>query len=65
MPHLDHLICPLQCHVNDVTVNDVPKFLTRFPTDNMHAIVVINPDGESKVCIFSLHLQGATPYLPV
>jgi hypothetical protein len=41
MPQLDHhLLCPIQCRVNDVTVNDVPNFLTCFPTDNMHALVV-------------------------
>ncbi len=27
IPHLDHhLLCPMQCHVNDVTVNALPKF---------------------------------------
>jgi hypothetical protein len=28
IPHLDHhLLCPMQCQVNDVIVNDPPKFL--------------------------------------
>ncbi len=27
IPHLDHhLLCPMQCQVNDVIVNDMPKF---------------------------------------
>ncbi len=34
IPHLDHhLLCPMQCQVNDVIVNDTPKFLTSDPTD--------------------------------
>jgi hypothetical protein len=34
IPHLDyHLLCPMQCRVNDVTVNDLPKFLVANPTD--------------------------------
>jgi hypothetical protein len=36
IPHLDHhLLCPMQCHVNDVTVNDQPKFLAA-DTKRMH-----------------------------
>jgi hypothetical protein len=27
----------MQCRVNHVTVNDVPKFLTHFPTENTQA----------------------------
>ncbi len=66
MPQLDHhLLCPMQCRVNDVTVNDVPKFLTCFPTDNTHALVVQNPDNDSTTLSFPLHLQGVTSYLPV
>jgi hypothetical protein len=66
MPQLDHhLLCPMQCCINDVTVNDVPKFLTRFPTDNTHALVVQNPDNDSTTLSFPLHLQGVMLYLPV
>ncbi len=66
MPQLDHhLLCPMQCCLNDMTVNNVPKFLTRFPTDNMHALVVQNPDNDSTTLSFPLHLQGVTLYLPV
>jgi hypothetical protein len=55
----------MQCHVNDVTVNDVPKFLTHFPTDNTHALVVQNPDDDLTTLSFPLHLQGVTLYLLV
>jgi len=47
MPQLDHhLLCPMQRRVNDVTVNNVPKFLTHFPTDNTHTLIVQNPDND-------------------
>jgi hypothetical protein len=66
MPQLGHhLLCPMQCLINDVTVNNVPKFLTHFPTDNTHAIIVQNPNNESNTLSFPLHLQGVTSYLPV
>jgi hypothetical protein len=66
MPQLDHhLLCPMQCLVIDVTVNNVPKFLTRFSTDNTHALIVQNPDDDSTTLTFPLHLQGVTSYLLV
>ncbi len=66
MPQLDHhLLCPMQCCVNDVTVHDVPKFWTRFPTDNTHALIVQNPDNDSITLSFPLHVQGVMLYLPV
>jgi hypothetical protein len=66
MPQLDHhLLCPMQCRVNDMTVNNVPKILTHFPTDNTHALVVQNPDDDSTTLSFPLHLQGVTSYLLV
>ncbi len=38
IPHLDHhLLCPMQCCVSDVTVNNLPKFLAMTPlTKRMH-----------------------------
>ncbi len=66
MPQLDHhLLCPMQCRINDVTVNNFPKYFTHFPTDNMHALVVQNPDNDLTTLSFPLHLQGVTSYLPV
>ncbi len=49
-----------------VTVKNLPKFLTYFPTDdNTHTIIVQNPDNDSSTISFPLHLQGVTLYLPV
>ncbi len=38
IPHLDHhLLCPMQCHVNDMTVNNLPNFWQLTPlTKRMH-----------------------------
>ena len=41
IPTMDsNLLCPIQLHVNDVEVNDCPKFLHPSPTDTTHSIVV-------------------------
>jgi hypothetical protein len=55
----------MQCCINDVTVNNAPKFLPCFPTDNMHALIMQNPDNDLATLSFPLHLQGVTLYLPV
>ena len=46
IPHLDHnLLCPMQCQVNDMTINETPKFLEVDPTDQLHAIAAKDPDS--------------------
>ena len=41
IPRLQHnLLCPMQLRLNDAGVNEVPKFLTKDPTDETHAIVL-------------------------
>jgi hypothetical protein len=45
IPHLDHhLLCPMQCRVNDVIVNNLPKFLAADPTNQTHALTLTDPD---------------------
>ena len=71
IPHLEHhLLCPMQCRVNDVVVNDVPKFLSKNVTPETHAIVVdsVAPqDGSSEALrlVAPLSIMGVTSYLPV
>ena len=66
IPHLDHhLLCPMQCRINDIVVNDCPKFLTKDPTAETHAIVSADPESSTKTLILPLSLQGVTSYLPV
>jgi hypothetical protein len=66
IPHLDHhLLCPMQFRVNDVVVDDTPKFLAPDPTDNMHALTITDPDWPAQMVILQLALRGATLLLNV
>ena len=56
----NHLICPMQCRVNDVVINDVPKICLRNPDDLAHSIQVDDPmDPDAKLHI-PLMLRGVT-----
>ena len=66
IPHLDHhLLCPMQCRVNDVVVDDTPKFLASDPTDNTHALTIKDPDWPAQTVILRLALRGVTSLLNV
>jgi hypothetical protein len=53
--HLDHhLLCPMQCCVNDVSFNNLPKFLATDPTDQMHALTLSDPDNPLQPVILPL-----------
>jgi hypothetical protein len=66
IPHLDHhLLCPMQCRVNDVTVDETPKFLAHDPTANTHALTVKDPHNPAQTVILLLALQGVTSLLNV
>ncbi len=44
MPEVNHcLLCPMQCWINGVEINDVPKFLLNDPTTSTHSIQIANP----------------------
>jgi len=55
-----HLLCPMQLRMNDVSVNERPKFLTTKPTAEDHAI--ISADGE---LVIPLDISGVSSYFPV
>ncbi len=66
IPHLDHhLLCPMQCCVNDVTFNDLPKFLAADPTDQTHALNLTDPNNPLQPVILPLILRGVTLLLNV
>jgi len=66
IPHLDHhLLCPMQCRVNDVTVGDVPKFLVPNPTDETHALTLTDDDDPTQAVHLPLALRGVTSLLNV
>jgi hypothetical protein len=64
IPQLDqHLLYPMQCQVNDVIVNDMPKFLMPDPTDHTHAWIINDPFYPAQTVILSLALQDVTSLL--
>ncbi len=59
IPHLDHhLLCPMQCCVNDVTINNLPKFLAANPTDQRYALTINDPNNPLQLVIIPLTLGG-------
>ena len=57
----NNLLCPMQLRLNEVLVDDCPKFLHPNPTDSTHTITVTNgPD----TLIIPLSLRGVTSYFP-
>ena len=59
IPHLDHhLLCPMQCHVNDVTVGETPKFLVPNSTDKMLALNLRDDDNQTQAVHLPLALRG-------
>jgi hypothetical protein len=66
IPHLDHhLLCFMQCRVNDVIVDDMPMFLTSDPTDQTHELTIRDPHQPAQMVILRLALQGVTSLLNV
>jgi hypothetical protein len=66
IPHLNHhLLCPMQCQVNDMVVDNTPKFLTSDPTGHTHALTIRDPDEPTQTVILQLALQGVTSLLNV
>jgi hypothetical protein len=60
-----HLLCPMQCRVNDVTVGETPKFLVPNPTDETHALTITDTDNLTQAVHLPLALQGVTSLLYV
>eukprot|EP00978_Attheya_sp_CCMP212_P038406 scaffold190171_cov30-Attheya_sp.AAC.1 len=64
IPTMDHnLLCPIQLRMNEVMIDDCPKFLYLNPTDETHAIKVSGADSEDDYLI-PLSLQGVTLFFP-
>ena len=64
IPHLHHnLLCPMQLRVDDIEVDERPKFLTCSPTDSSHAIIIPSEGCDVRLTI-PLSLKGVTSYFP-
>ena len=58
----NNLLCPMQLRLNDVKINECPKFLMDEPSDIDHAIEVTNPEGDHLV--IPLTIRGVTSCFP-
>ncbi len=66
IPYLGHhLLCPMQCCVNDVTVNNLPKFLAANLTDQTHALTINDSNNPLQLVILPFTLRGVTSLLNV
>ena len=56
----NHLICPMQCRVNGVVINDTPKMCVPNPDDSTHSIEVADPLDPDATLNIPLILKGVT-----
>jgi hypothetical protein len=56
----NHLICPMQCRVNDVAINNTPKMCILNPDDSTHSIEVADPLDPDTTLHIPLILRGVT-----
>ena len=58
MKGLDHcLLCPMQCHVNDVLINEDPTFLAPIPSKTTYGIHIENPINATHLVIIPMELN--------
>ncbi len=55
----------MQCRVNGVTVNGLPKYLAADPTDQTHALTLTDPNNPLQPDILPLTLRGVMLLLNV
>ena len=66
MKGLDHCpLCPMQCHVNGVLIDEVPTFLAPIPSETMHAIQIVNLFDVTHLTITLSQLNIVTSYFNV
>ena len=60
-----HLLSQIQCCMNGVLIDEVPKFLASIPSDTMHYIQIVNHFNAAHSIIIPLKLNGVTSYFDV
>ena len=58
----NNLLCPMQIRMNDIELNDTPKFLTKNPTSKTHGISGLDQDSHEHIIPFTL--RSVTSYIP-
>ena len=65
IPHLEHkLVSPFQMRLNDVKLNDTPRFLTEKPTYETNTLVVPGDFGIKYELVISLMFHGVSSVFP-
>lgn len=63
VPELEHcLLCPMQCRLNGVVIDECPKFLALNPTDSSHSITLDNSDDVAHPLHIPLRLSGVISF---
>ena len=64
--HLDHhLVCPIQCVIENRVLTKTFNFLCKNPDSTSHAVVARDPEELHQELVFCLTLQGMTYCLTV
>ena len=62
---INHILCPIWCHLNGVQINEVSKFLAVTSSETTHVIELVNSFDTIGLLIILLKLSGVTSYFDV
>ncbi len=63
VPEVDHCLhCPMQCRINGVEINEVPRLLTSNPTASSHSILITDPMDDVHQYTIPLQLEHVVSY---
>ena len=62
---IHHLLCPMQCRVNDIIINGVPNFLMKTLTPESHSIVAQDINNPLTPLVLPMYIHGVTSWIPV
>ena len=62
---VNHILCPMQCHLNGVQISEVPKFLAENPSKTNHAIELVDTFYATQPLIIPLQLSWVTSFFDV
>ena len=66
MKGLDHnILCPMQCSMSGILIDEVPTFLAPVPTETIHTIQIIKPFDAIYPIIIPLKKTKDTSYFVV
>ena len=59
VPEIEHcLLCPMQCRINGMGINEVPRLLTSNHTTSSHSIMIANPMDDAHQYTISYNLRA-------